>query len=71
MVEALRMADVSPDEIAYVECHGTGTIVGDPLEIDALTRAFRTGTDRSGFCAIGSVKTQHRASGADGRASPH
>jgi acyl transferase domain-containing protein/surfactin synthase thioesterase subunit len=57
MIEALQIADVSPDDIAYVECHGTGTIVGDPLEIDALTRAFRTGTDRSGFCAIGSVKT--------------
>ncbi len=57
MIEALLVADVSPDDIAYVECHGTGTVVGDPLEIDALTRAFRTRTDRSGFCAIGSVKT--------------
>ena len=57
MTEALLMADVSPDDIAYVECHGTGTVVGDPLEIDALTRAFRTRTDRRGFCAIGSVKT--------------
>jgi acyl transferase domain-containing protein/surfactin synthase thioesterase subunit len=57
MIEALLMADVSADDIAYVECHGTGTVVGDPLEIDALTRAFRTATDRSGFCAIGSVKT--------------
>ena len=57
MVEALHIADVSPDDIGYVECHGTGTVVGDPLEIDALTRAFRTGTERSGFCAIGSVKT--------------
>ena len=57
MVEAMLVADVSPDDIGYVECHGTGTIVGDPLEIDALTRAFRTKTDRSGFCAIGSVKT--------------
>ena len=57
MIEALHLADVSPDDIAYVECHGTGTVLGDPLEIDALTRAFRTRTDRSGFCAIGSVKT--------------
>jgi acyl transferase domain-containing protein/surfactin synthase thioesterase subunit len=57
MIEALVMADVSPDDIAYVECHGTGTPIGDPLEIDALTRAFRTRTERSGFCAIGSVKT--------------
>ena len=51
------MAGVKPDEIGYVECHGTGTIVGDPLEIDALARAFRTQTNRRGFCAIGSVKT--------------
>jgi acyl transferase domain-containing protein/surfactin synthase thioesterase subunit len=57
MTEALLMADVSPDDIAYVECHGTGTVVGDPLEIGALTRAFRTRTDRRGFCAIGSVKS--------------
>ena len=57
MVEAMVVAGVSPDQIGYVECHGTGTIVGDPLEIDALTKAFRTGTNRRGFCAIGSVKT--------------
>jgi acyl transferase domain-containing protein/surfactin synthase thioesterase subunit len=57
MIEALLMADVSPDDLAYVECHGTGTVVGDPLEIDALTRAFRTRTYRRGFCAIGSVKS--------------
>src|SRR5215467_12973369 len=57
MVEAMSVADISPDDISYVECHGTGTVVGDPLEIDALTRAFRTGTDRRSFCAIGSVKT--------------
>jgi acyl transferase domain-containing protein/surfactin synthase thioesterase subunit len=57
MVEAMHVADASPDDIGYVECHGTGTSVGDPLEIDALTRAFRTGTQRRGFCAVGSVKT--------------
>ncbi|HLX97113.1 MAG TPA: beta-ketoacyl synthase N-terminal-like domain-containing protein, partial [Roseiarcus sp.] len=57
MVEAMVVAGVKPDEIGYVECHGTGTIVGDPLEIDALSRAFRTETNRRGFCAIGSVKT--------------
>ena len=57
MVEAMVVAGVSPDQIGYVECHGTGTLVGDPLEIDALTKAFRTGTNRRAFCAIGSVKT--------------
>ena len=57
MVEALGVAQVDAGEIDYVECHGTGTTIGDPLEIGALTRAFRTATDRQGFCAIGSVKS--------------
>ncbi|BAI76223.1 polyketide synthase (plasmid) [Azospirillum sp. B510] len=56
MLEALDAAGVSPDEIGYVECHGTGTVVGDPIEIHALTHAFRTSTERVGFCPVGSVK---------------
>ncbi len=55
--EALAVADVTADSISYVETHGTGTIVGDPIEIAALTRAFRTSSERNGFCAIGSLKT--------------
>ncbi|MDO5104185.1 MAG: SDR family NAD(P)-dependent oxidoreductase [Lautropia sp.] len=54
---AQAMADVSPDSIGLIEAHGTGTTLGDPIEIAALTEAFRQGTDRNGFCAIGSVKT--------------
>jgi len=54
---AQRMAGVEPESITYVETHGTGTELGDPIEIAALTRAFRRGTDKKGFCAIGSVKT--------------
>ncbi|AUX48180.1 polyketide synthase [Sorangium cellulosum] len=50
-------AGVDADSIAYVEAHGTGTPLGDPIEIAALTQAFRATTDRRGFCAIGSVKT--------------
>jgi phthiocerol/phenolphthiocerol synthesis type-I polyketide synthase E len=50
-------ADVDPATITYVEAHGTGTVLGDPIEIEALTQAFRAGTDRTGFCAIGSAKT--------------
>ena len=57
MVEALALAGVQPENISYVECHGTGTAVGDPLEVQALNRAFRAFTSRVGFCAIGSVKT--------------
>ncbi|MEA2173842.1 MAG: hypothetical protein QOD00_1434 [Blastocatellia bacterium] len=54
---AQAMADISPDTISYVETHGTGTSLGDPIEVAALTQAFRAGTQRKGFCAIGSVKT--------------
>jgi acyl transferase domain-containing protein len=57
IAEAMAVAQVSPDSISYVEAHGTATDLGDPIEIEALTRAFRAGTDRRGYCAIGSVKT--------------
>src|SRR5438094_2816724 len=57
MVEALANAGVEADSISYVEAHGSGTPVGDPIEISALTKAFRTFTQRSAYCAIGSVKT--------------
>jgi phthiocerol/phenolphthiocerol synthesis type-I polyketide synthase E len=54
---ALRAADVHPETIGYVEAHGTATALGDPVEVASLTRAFRSGTDRTGYCAIGSVKS--------------
>jgi acyl transferase domain-containing protein/acyl carrier protein len=54
---AHAMADVDPDSITYVEAHGTGTELGDPIEVAGLTQAFRLRTKRSGFCALGSVKT--------------
>ena len=57
VIEAMAVADVDPESIGYVEAHGTGTSMGDPVEILALTQAFRTSTDKNGFCAIGSVKT--------------
>src|SRR4030095_7105717 len=57
IVEALANAGVEPETISYLEAHGTGTALGDPVEIQALTRAFRTGTQATGFCPIGSVKT--------------
>src|SRR5688572_13543088 len=55
--EALALASIEPETIGYVEAHGTGTALGDPIEIAALTQAFRTGTQATGFCAVGSVKT--------------
>ncbi|MCA1602817.1 MAG: type I polyketide synthase, partial [Acidobacteria bacterium] len=55
--EALAMSGVEPETITYVEAHGTGTILGDPIEIAGLTQAFRASTEKKGFCAIGSVKT--------------
>lgn len=54
---AHERARVDPRSISYVETHGTGTPVGDPIEIEGLTRAFRRGTEENGFCRIGSVKS--------------
>ena len=57
IARAHAMAGVHPSTITYVEAHGTGTELGDPIEVAALTKAFRAATDRRGFCALGSVKT--------------
>jgi len=55
--EALAAADVDADTVTYVEAHGSGTDLGDTIEIAALTRAYRAHTDRAGYCAVGAVKT--------------
>jgi amino acid adenylation domain-containing protein len=49
-------AAVSPETIGYIETHGTGTPLGDAIEIAALTEVFQAGTSKTGFCAVGSVK---------------
>ena len=54
---AQEMAGINPETISYIEAHGTGTPLGDPIEVAALTEAFRLRTDKKGFCAIGSAKT--------------
>ncbi|MGD2043330.1 MAG: beta-ketoacyl synthase N-terminal-like domain-containing protein, partial [Acidimicrobiia bacterium] len=54
---AQEIGGISPDTISYIEAHGTATPLGDPIEIAALTEAFRQGTERTGFCRIGSVKS--------------
>ncbi|WP_369057295.1 type I polyketide synthase, partial [Burkholderia gladioli] len=54
---ALDRAGIDARSLSYIEAHGTGTELGDPIEITGLTGAFRHDTDERGFCAIGSVKT--------------
>lgn len=55
--EALAFADIDPQTISYVETHGTGTVIGDPIELTALTEAYASESEETGYCAIGSVKT--------------
>jgi len=57
IAEAHALAGFSPETIGYIEAHGTGTALGDPIEIQALNQVFNAGTTRRGYCAIGSVKT--------------
>ena len=54
---ALDDAGVDARSISYVEAHGTATPIGDPIEVEGLTAAFRHDTADAGFCAIGSVKS--------------
>jgi len=57
IAEAQANADVHPETIQYIEAHGTATRLGDPIEVKALSKAFHAKTDKTGFCKIGSVKT--------------
>jgi len=54
---ALDTAGIDPETISYTEAHGTATPTGDPIEVAALTKAFRRRTQSKGFCAIGTGKT--------------
>lgn len=56
IARAQKMANVPAASITYIEAHGTGTPLGDPIEIAALTKAFRAGTSESEFCSLGSAK---------------
>ncbi|BCJ94415.1 hypothetical protein acsn021_19840 [Anaerocolumna cellulosilytica] len=55
--KAYRQCSVSPEDISYIETHGTGTTIGDPIEIKALKQTFGAFTNKKAFCAVGSVKT--------------
>jgi amino acid adenylation domain-containing protein len=54
---AMNKANVHPESIQYVEAHGTATAIGDPIEVAALTDAYRKFTQKKSYCALGSVKT--------------
>lgn len=56
-VGVYRRFGINPESISYIEAHGTGTRLGDPVEVKALTESFRAFTGKRQFCALGSVKT--------------
>lgn len=57
ITDALKAANVPGESITYIETHGTGTLVGDPIEVEALNEAYGQHTDKTGYCGIGSVKS--------------
>lgn len=59
ILAACKRANISPSEISYIEAHGTGTPLGDPIEINGLKKAFSVANERneSYFCGIGALKT--------------
>ncbi|PSB59204.1 type I polyketide synthase [Chamaesiphon polymorphus] len=57
ILQAQQAAGVHPETISYIEAHGTATALGDPIEVEALTQAFRTNTPAKQFCGIGSIKS--------------
>ncbi|WP_030257588.1 MULTISPECIES: type I polyketide synthase [Streptomyces] len=67
---ALALADVPAETIGYFEAHGTGTRLGDPIEIEAVRQAYELFTEQTGFCALGSLKANFghldRAAGVAG-----
>ncbi|KAA1246068.1 SDR family NAD(P)-dependent oxidoreductase [Aquimarina sp. RZ0] len=56
LLQAWESANINPEDISYLEAHGTGTTLGDPIEINALKKAFKHHTNKRGFCYIGSTK---------------
>ncbi|WP_051450524.1 type I polyketide synthase [Actinospica robiniae] len=61
---AQKVSGVDPADLGYIEAHGTATPMGDPIEVQALTDAFRRSTDATGYCGLGSVKSNIGHTGA-------
>lgn len=57
IADALKKAKINPERVSYIEAHGTGTSLGDPIEITGLKKAFEISTNKKQFCSIGSVKS--------------
>lgn len=57
IIDALASSGIDAETISYIEAHATATALGDPIEVRALTHAFRASTKKKGFCRIGTVKT--------------
>lgn len=68
--KAWLQAEVEPETISYIEAHGTGTALGDPIEVKGITHAFQAFTDKKQFCALGTIKPNighlNEASGISG-----
>ena len=64
ITRALEAAAIDPETVRYLEAHGTGTLLGDPIEVEAGSRVYGGNTDKKQYCAIGTVKTNIGHSGS-------
>jgi len=55
--ETIELAEVDPASVSFIECHGTGTAMGDPIEVTALTQAYGVDNPKKQYCALGSAKS--------------
>src|SRR5262249_6389370 len=70
LIDVWTKAGIHPETISYIETHGTGTVIGDPIEVKAMKTAFDQYTSKKQFCGIGSVKSNiGHLVGASGMAS--